>query len=143
MAILFSPYLDPGVQISVWGCSAIIWPYIVVIGAILSIGLFFFGRYTAENTAGAARTETAARSGIAEKSIAVLPFANLSHDPNNAYFAAGIQDEIITRLAKIADLKARGAGVSHARNAGCPRAFCKQDICRIGRQVKSLTERYR
>ena len=39
------------------------------------------------------------------KSIAVLPFANLSHDPDNAYFATGIQDEIITRLAKIADLK--------------------------------------
>ena len=35
----------------------------------------------------------------------MFPFANLSHDPENAYFAAGIQDEIITRLAKIADLK--------------------------------------
>jgi len=42
---------------------------------------------------------------IPDKSIAVLPFANLSHDPDNAYFAAGIQDEIITRLSKIADLK--------------------------------------
>jgi TolB-like protein len=40
-----------------------------------------------------------------EKSIAVLPFENLSHDPDNAYFAEGIQDEILTRLAKIADLK--------------------------------------
>src|SRR5436190_2265391 len=40
-----------------------------------------------------------------EKSIAVLPFANLSRDPDNAYFADGIQDEILTRLAKIADLK--------------------------------------
>jgi hypothetical protein len=126
MAVLFSPYLDPGVQISVRGCSAIIWCYIVVIGAILSIGLFFLGRYTAENTAGAARTETTTRSGIAEKSIAVFPFANLSHDPDNAYFAAGIQDEIITRLAKIADLKARGAGVSHARNAGCLRVFASK-----------------
>ena len=37
--------------------------------------------------------------------IAVLPFENLSPDPNNAYFADGIQDEILTRLAKIADLK--------------------------------------
>ena len=37
--------------------------------------------------------------------IAVLPFENLSPDPNNAYFAEGIQDEILTRLAKIADLK--------------------------------------
>ena len=40
-----------------------------------------------------------------EKSIAVLPFENLSHDPDNAYFADGIQDEILTRLASIADLK--------------------------------------
>jgi TolB-like protein/Tfp pilus assembly protein PilF len=39
------------------------------------------------------------------KSIAVLPFENLSHDPDNAYFAEGIQEEILTRLAKIADLK--------------------------------------
>src|SRR6266481_4450563 len=39
------------------------------------------------------------------KSIAVLPFENLSHDPENAYFADGIQEEILTRLSKIADLK--------------------------------------
>jgi len=41
----------------------------------------------------------------ATKSVAVLPFENLSPDPDNAYFANGIQDEILTRLAKIADLK--------------------------------------
>jgi TolB-like protein/predicted Zn-dependent protease len=40
-----------------------------------------------------------------EKSIAVLPFENLSRDPDNSYFVDGIQDEILTRLAKIADLK--------------------------------------
>jgi TolB-like protein/class 3 adenylate cyclase/Tfp pilus assembly protein PilF len=40
-----------------------------------------------------------------EKSIAVLPFENLSEDKANAYFADGIQDEILTRLSKIADLK--------------------------------------
>ena len=47
------------------------------------------------------------------KSIAVLPFANLSHDPDNAYFATGIQDEIITRLAKIADLKVISCTSTH------------------------------
>ncbi len=52
----------------------------------------------------------APRSGLdstlpPEKSIAVLPFENLSRDPDNAYFAEGIQDEILTRLSKIADLK--------------------------------------
>jgi serine/threonine protein kinase/Flp pilus assembly protein TadD len=44
-------------------------------------------------------------SAIPEKSIAVLPLENLSGDPSNAYFAEGIQEEILTRLAKIADLK--------------------------------------
>jgi TolB-like protein/Tfp pilus assembly protein PilF len=39
------------------------------------------------------------------KSVAVLPFENLSRDPDNAYFTEGIQDEILARLAKIADLK--------------------------------------
>ena len=43
--------------------------------------------------------------GAPEKSIAVLPFENLSRDPDNAYFADGIQDEILTRLSKISDLK--------------------------------------
>src|SRR5262249_10421494 len=42
---------------------------------------------------------------VSEKSIAVLPFENRSRDPDNAYFANGIQDEILTRLSKIADLK--------------------------------------
>jgi TolB-like protein/class 3 adenylate cyclase/Tfp pilus assembly protein PilF len=44
-------------------------------------------------------------SAIPEKSIAVLPFDNLSRDPDNAFFAEGVQDEILTRLAKVADLK--------------------------------------
>jgi TolB-like protein/tetratricopeptide (TPR) repeat protein len=47
----------------------------------------------------------AAAAPIPEMSIAVLPFDNLSHDPENAYFSEGIQDEILTRLAKIAQLK--------------------------------------
>jgi len=40
-----------------------------------------------------------------DKSVAVLPFQNMSSDPENAYFADGIQEEVLTRLAKIADLK--------------------------------------
>src|SRR5713101_425655 len=46
-----------------------------------------------------------AAAAVSEKSIAVLPFENRSRDPDNAYFADGIQDEILTRLSKIADLK--------------------------------------
>ena len=79
-----------------------VWIYVVVIGAVVSIGLFFLGRYTATTTASAARTEAAT---VSQKSIAVLPFENLSRDPDNAFFAEGVQDEILTRLAKVADLK--------------------------------------
>src|SRR5438552_5177238 len=57
------------------------WIYVAVIGAALSIGLFFIGRYTARNIASAVRTELPA------KSIAVLPFESLSEDKSNAYFA--------------------------------------------------------
>ena len=78
------------------------WIYIVVVGSIVSITLFFLGRYSA--ISGAARHSEVA-TGIPEKSIAVLPFDNLSRDPDNAYFAEGVQDEILTRLAKVADLK--------------------------------------
>src|SRR5215469_3269837 len=42
---------------------------------------------------------------LPEKSIAVLPFENLSRDPDNAFFADGVQDEILTDLARVADLK--------------------------------------
>src|ERR1700756_892162 len=75
-----------------------VWIYIVVIGAVLSVGLFFLGRYMAPN-------KQSSFGELPGNSLAVLPFANLSGNPENAYFAAGIQDEIITRLAKIGELK--------------------------------------
>ncbi len=59
--------------------------------------MFFVGRYIAPKI-------TRSSESLA-KSIAVLPFENLSRDPDNAYFAEGVQEEILTRLAKIADLK--------------------------------------
>ena len=70
----------------------------MIVGALLSISLFFFGRFTAS-------TKQNGTTEVPEKSIAVLPFENRSEDKANAYFADGIQDEILTRLAKIADLK--------------------------------------
>jgi len=75
------------------------WIYAVMIAGAISVSLFFLGRYTTLPWAGAGQNESF------EKSIAVLPFENLSDDKTNAYFATGIQDEIMTRLAKIADLK--------------------------------------
>jgi TolB-like protein/Tfp pilus assembly protein PilF len=80
------------------------WIYIVLVGLIVSLGLFFLGRFSASR-AGSAPTGLGTSMSIPEKSIAVLPFENLSEDKSNAYFAEGIQDEIVTRLAKIADLK--------------------------------------
>jgi TolB-like protein/class 3 adenylate cyclase/Tfp pilus assembly protein PilF len=62
--------------------------------AAMIAGIAMFSRYRARSTLAAP-----------EKSIAVLPFENRSRDPDNAYFADGIQDEILTRLSKIADLK--------------------------------------
>src|SRR5881396_622659 len=74
------------------------WIYVAIIGAVLSIGLFFLGRYGFRNA-------SPSSSDLPPKSIAVLPFDNLSEEKGNAYFAEGIQDEILTRLAKVADLK--------------------------------------
>jgi TolB-like protein/Tfp pilus assembly protein PilF len=78
------------------------WIYVVVVGGLVSIGLFFFGRYTGEN---ATLRRGDAATALPSKSIAVLPFESLSEDKSNAYFAEGVQDEILTRLAKVADLK--------------------------------------
>ena len=77
------------------------WIYVVVIAALMSAGLFFLGRYAASRNTGGGR----GGDSLPAKSIAVLPFDNLSRDPENAYFAEGVQDEILTRLAKVADLK--------------------------------------
>src|SRR6266702_5360385 len=74
------------------------WIYVVVIGALLSVGLFMLGRY-------GFREKVSSSSELPAKSIAVLPFESLSEEKSNAYFADGIQDEILTRLSKIADLK--------------------------------------
>ena len=75
--------------------------------AIVAAGLFVYqlvrSKSTITPTASAARTEAA--TAPPNKSIAVLPFDNLSRDPDNAYFCEGVQDEILTRLAKVADLK--------------------------------------
>ena len=74
------------------------WIYVLIIAGVLSVGLFFLGRFTAVQ-------KSEKSDDVSSKSIAVLPFENLSDDKANAYFATGIQDEIMTGLAKIADLK--------------------------------------
>src|SRR5437868_1205557 len=78
--------------------------WIIAAGLIVLAALTIGGLLLVRRSASVGNRETIA-SAVAEKSIAVLPFENLSEDKANAYFADGIQDEILTRLAKIADLK--------------------------------------
>jgi TolB-like protein len=90
-------------------------------GAVLSLVLFFAGRYSAPQPHGEAAAATA-------KSIAVLPFENLSEDKSNAYFADGMQDEIITRLAKIGDLRviSRSSTLRYKTTPEDPSAIAQQ-----------------
>jgi len=84
---------------------------LLILALLLAIGGGFLWRFadlSTKATASAAlpSANTPPIPGrIPEKSIAVLPFDNLSEDKSNAYFAEGVQDEILTRLAKVADLK--------------------------------------
>ena len=71
---------------------------LTIVLAVIATGLLIFQFVRPTSTSPSTAT-------ISNKSIAVLPFDNLSRDPDNAYFVEGIQDEILTRLAKIADLK--------------------------------------
>ena len=79
-----------------------VWIYVVVIAGAISIGLFFLGRYTASTSASAVRSDMTTVPG---KSIAVLPFENLSDDKSTAYFSDGITEEILNALAQIPNLK--------------------------------------
>src|SRR6059058_5690212 len=81
------------------------WIYVVVVCGAISAALFFLGRYTVGTSPTPQQSDAATVSSMPQKSIAVLPFDNLSEDKENAYFAEGVQDEILTRLAKVADLK--------------------------------------
>src|SRR5438067_7459058 len=74
------------------------WIVVVIVAGAMSVGLFFLGRITAPS-------KQRGVNEVSSKSIAVLPFENRSEDKANGYFAEGIQDEIVTRLSKIADLK--------------------------------------
>ena len=98
-----------------------VWIYIVLIGVAVSISLFFLGRYTAP---------TGLRSGDGNKSIAVLPFATLSDDQDDAYFADGVQDQILTNLAKVSDLRV----ISHT-SVRQYKTGAERNMREIGRQL--------
>jgi TolB-like protein len=99
-----------------------VWIYVAVIGGFVSIGLFFVGRYTA--------LKANASGNSFAKSIAVLPFKNLSDDKTDSYFADGVQDQIITNLAKVSDLKV----ISHT-SVGQYKTGAARNVREIGRQL--------
>jgi len=99
------------------------WIYVVIAGVLVSIGLFFLGRYSAAPTQHAAIDSSA-------KSIAVLPFENLSDDKQNTYFADGVQDQILTNLARVADLRVISHTTVRQYKSGEPR-----NLRQIGRQL--------
>ena len=92
--------------------------------AIIAAGLFAYQLLRSKPPATAASSTTLAPSGVAaipEKSIAVLPFENLSDEKQNAFFTDGVQDEILTDLAKIADLKVISRSSVMQYKSGVPR----------------------
>ena len=92
--------IAPGEKIPQWSRRK--FAALVVSVALVAGGLLLF--QLSRNPAANPRNDTPA-ARVTDKSIAVLPFASLSEDKANAYFADGIQDEILTRLSKIAELK--------------------------------------
>ncbi|MDQ3546730.1 MAG: hypothetical protein M3429_09500, partial [Verrucomicrobiota bacterium] len=97
------------------------WLWIVLVGALAAGGMLWFQISTRPQPKSQASTEA--------KSIAVLPFENLSEDKANAYFADGMQDEIITRLAKVGDLKVI------SRTSTLPYRTKPEKISEIARQL--------
>jgi len=81
----------------------------IIVVLVLALGYFAFDKFALTPRRVAALVANAvpneSKSVVNAKSIAVLPFENRSRDPDNAFFTDGVQDEILTDLAKIADLK--------------------------------------
>src|SRR5438874_7773240 len=86
--------------------------------ALLALAFLIFQPKQRSTTSGSTSNSAASVAAVPEKSIAVMPFENRSEDKANAYFADGIQDEILTRLSKIADLKVISrTSTQHYKNA--------------------------
>src|SRR5437588_1047797 len=90
-----------------WPRALLVIALVVAALAIVISSLTFFQQVSLRMTRSTPPAETASKGAVSipEKSIAILPFENLSGEKENAYFADGVQDEILTALTKIADLK--------------------------------------
>jgi serine/threonine protein kinase/Flp pilus assembly protein TadD len=87
--------------------KAVLWAGAAVLICLIGLGGWYFAKSNVRAKAAAtpAKSALTQAAAITEKSIAVLPFENLSEEKANAFFADGVQDEILTDLAKVADLK--------------------------------------
>ena len=90
-----------------WPKPLLVVALVVSAVALIASSLVFFNRASSPPTTSPLSEETASKATVLvpEKSIAVLPFENRSEEKANAYFADGVQDEILARLSKVADLK--------------------------------------
>ncbi len=106
----------------------------IIVVLVLALGYFAFDKFVLTPRREAALVASAvpneSKSVINTKSIAVLPFENLSRDPDNAFFTDGVQDEILTDLAKIADLKVISRTSVMQYKSGAPR-----NLREIGQQL--------
>src|SRR5712692_827389 len=98
--------VDVGKSITHQTGRKLVWTTAVL--AVVAIALFAYQVWRSKSTVGSVTSSSRSEettASIPKKSIAVLPFENLSRDPDNAFFTDGVQDEILTDLAKVADLK--------------------------------------
>jgi TolB-like protein/Flp pilus assembly protein TadD len=101
------------------------WIYVVITGALLSVGLFFVGRYTA--------LDRVTTSSTPAKSIAVLPFENQNRDPDTDYLCDGIPESIINSLSELPKLKVM------SRNSVFHYKGKEMDAQTIGKELKVQT----
>ena len=106
----------------------------IIVVLVLALGYFAFDKFVLtprrEAALVASTVPNESKSVINAKSIAVLPFENLSEEKANAFFAEGVQDEILTHLARIADLKVISRTSVMQYKSGAPR-----NLREIGQQL--------
>jgi len=104
---------------------------IVIVASIAVLSLFAIGvgSWVWQRRAALTSAYKIGAAGIVDKSIAVLPFENLSAEKENAFFADGVQNEILSNLAKIADLKVISRASVLVYKAGNPRNLRERSIC--------------
>jgi TolB-like protein len=109
---------------------------VIVLAAALAAGFWIFAHQSGPKSTNSMPSAPAVSRlpspipAVREKSIAILPFQDLNHDPKNAYFADGVQREILARLTQVADLK-----VINAANVMQRRAALTRNPHDIGQQL--------